>query len=295
MPYSHFAGWVKRKYWSLSISCTIIFYAQLLSLLPLLLSSWHRPRLHDDAVHHEDVLSSLRWDCCSGHSKGEGRGSADKLHIACQRAGGEGQVRIPRYRGWTTLAPECLAWCLRSACSVQKQPVFFTANSLASPASSKHFLFLKKQGLIIHFWGYAKFASICSIWGGGGEPPIPDGERKEKEVGTKLWETKPRKTASREILKTKPNVVNRSRDRFQRKGRKTVTKAPRVKQCTHGNRVQSPRVSLFMFSLPFQRNHGAVKIPLYPRVSDVNESWWSCNDLCPLRSNFLRFPRITGV
>lgn len=167
MPYSHFAGWVKRKYWSLSISCTIIFYAQLLSLLPLLLSSWHRPRLHDDAVHHEDVLSSLRWDCCSRHSKGEGRGSADKLHIACQRAGGEGQVRIPRYRGWTTLAPECLAWCLRSACSVQKQPVFFTANSLASPASSKHFLFLKKQGLIIHFWGYAKFASICSIWGGG--------------------------------------------------------------------------------------------------------------------------------
>lgn len=77
-------------------------------------------------------------------------------------AGGEGQVRIPRCRGWT-LAPECLALC--SACSVQKQPVFFTATSLASPASSRHFLSEEKnnQGLIIHFWGCAKLASICSI------------------------------------------------------------------------------------------------------------------------------------
>lgn len=31
------------------------------------------------------------------------------------------------------------------------------------------------------------------------------------------------------MLKTKTNAVNRRRDRFQRKGRKTVTKAPRVK------------------------------------------------------------------
>lgn len=66
-------------------------------------------------------------------------------------AGGEGQVRIPRCRGWTALAPECSAGCLCSACSVQKQPVFFTATSLASPASSRHFLSEEKnnQGLII--------------------------------------------------------------------------------------------------------------------------------------------------
>lgn len=188
MPYSHFAGWVKRKHWSLSISCTIILYAQLLSLLPLLVSSWHGPRLHDDAFHHEEVLSSPRCDCCSGDSQGEGGGSGDELCIACRRAGGEGQVRIPCYHGWTTVAPECSAWCRRSACSVQKQPVFFIATSLTSPASSKHFLFFKKKNTKV--WSFTFGATLnlpASVPSERGEKtPIPDWERKEKELGTKL-------------------------------------------------------------------------------------------------------------
>ena len=211
MPYSHFVGWVKWKCWSVSISCTIILYAQLPSLLPHLLSSWHRPRLYDDAFRQEEALSSPRCDCCSGHSEGEG-GLWVWGRALCL------QLRVPRYHGWTTLAPECRAWCLRSACSLQKQPVFFIATSPASPASIKHFLFLNKNKTRFDhsFLGLAKLASICSIWKGGKNI---DPRLGKKGKGTRyqvaMWETKPRTTASREALKTKTNGVNRSRDRFE--------------------------------------------------------------------------------
>lgn len=150
-----------------------------LSLLPLPPSSWHRPGLHNHGFCHEGFLSSLSCGCCAGQKEkavGMSYGSP---------AGGEGQVRIPRCRGWTALAPECSAGCLCSACSVQKQPVFFTATSLASPASSRHFLSEEKnnQGLIILFWGCAKLASICSIWTAGEKHQSWAGRERE---GTKL-------------------------------------------------------------------------------------------------------------
>lgn len=181
MPYSHFAGWVKRKHWSLSISCTIILYAQLLSLLPLLLSSWHRPRLHKDAFCHEEALSSLRCDWCSGHSEGEGHGSRDELCIINWRARGEKWVRVPRYHGWTTLAPECSAWCLHSACSVQKTACVFHFYQCRISCQLKAFPFLKKITRFDHsLLGISKLASVCSIWNGGEKHQSRTGKERKR-------------------------------------------------------------------------------------------------------------------
>lgn len=108
VPHSHFAGWVKRKHGSLSISCTIISFAQLLSLLPLPPSSWHRPGLHNHGFCHEGFLSWPRCGCCAGHNEGEGRG--DELWTTCWRRGAGENPSLPwldhtgtRVLGWVSV------------------------------------------------------------------------------------------------------------------------------------------------------------------------------------------------
>lgn len=148
------------------------------------------------------------WGWVLGHLQEE-RGRWESLHC-----------RGTRVLGWVSVLSllsaktACVFHCYQSGISCQLQAFPF---------------WRKKQPRFDHsLLGLCWNCQHLFHLNGGGKTSVLDWERKGR-YQVVMWEMKARKTASWEMLKTKTNAVNRSRDRFQRKGRKTVTKAPRVK------------------------------------------------------------------